>query len=303
MGMRVHGVEELTTEARHPASGELDQLSPLALVTLMSEVDAEAVPAVRAALPSIASAIEAVASRLRAGGRVIYVGAGTSGRLGMLDAAECPPTFGVGESMVQACMAGGDDAFRRAVEGVEDSADAGAADLKALAVGPPDAVVGIAASGRTPYVLGALAYARRAGALTVSVACVAGSEIGRGVEIAIEAVTGPEVLTGSTRLKAGTAQKMVLNMLSTGVMVQLGKVHGDLMVDVRPTNEKLRARAVGIVREVAGVDEDAACRALEASGWAVKPACLVAARGIPPGDARALLDECGGRLREALARG
>ncbi len=295
-------IRELTTEGRHPRAQGLDELSPLALVTLMNEVDAEVIPAVRAAAPAIAAAIEAVAERLRAGGRMIYFGAGTSGRLGMLDAAECQPTFGADESMVQARMAGGTEAFRRAAEGVEDSPAAGAADASTLGIRPTDAVIGLAASGRTPYVLGVLAYARGAGALTVSVACVQGSETGRVAEIAIEAVTGPEILSGSTRLKAGTAQKMVVNMLSTGVMTQLGKVHDHLMVDMRATNGKLRARALGIVAEVAGVPDEAARRALEACRGALKPACLVAAKGLTPDEAAALITECGGRLRAALER-
>ncbi|NLN90911.1 MAG: N-acetylmuramic acid 6-phosphate etherase [candidate division WS1 bacterium] len=295
-------IRELTTEGRHPRAQGLDELSPLALVTLMNEVDAEVIPAVRAATPAIAAAIEAIAERLRAGGRMIYFGAGTSGRLGMLDAAECQPTFDADESMVLARMAGGTEAFRRAAEGVEDSPAAGATDASTLGVRRTDAVIGLAASGRTPYVLGALAHAREAGALTVSVACVQGSETGRAAEIAIEVVTGPEILSGSTRLKAGTAQKMVLNMLSTGVMTQLGRVHDHLMVEMRATNAKLRARALSIVAEIAGVPDMTARRAIEACRGALKPACLVAAKGLTPDEAAALLAECGGRLRTALAR-
>jgi N-acetylmuramic acid 6-phosphate etherase len=266
----------------------------------MNDIDSEVLPAVRAAAPAIAQAIEGATERLGRGGRIIYFGAGTSGRIGMLDAAECPPTFGVEPELVQAQLAGGPEAFQRAKEGVEDSPEAGAADVETLGVDETDVAVGIAASGRTPYVLGALRRAGELGALTVAIACVEGSAIGREAQVVIEVVTGPEILTGSTRLKAGTAQKMVLNMLSTGVMVQMGKVYENLMVDVKATNAKLRQRAVGIVREVTGEPDDRAQAALEACEWSVKPACLVAARGLSPAEASALLSRHGGRLREAL---
>lgn len=295
-------IEGLSTEARHPKSRGLDELEPLDFVLLLNEIDGEVLPAVRAAAPAIAAAIAAGSERLAQGGRMVYCGAGTSGRLGMLDAAECPPTFGVDASMVQACLAGGPGAFAHAAEGVEDSPDAGGDDVDALGIGPRDVVVGIAASGRTPYVLGALRRARCRGALTVSIACAEASVIAGLADIAIEAVTGPELLAGSTRLKAGTAQKMILNMLSTGIMVRLGRVYDNLMVDVRASNAKLRARAVGIVRQVAGVDTRVAEAALEACGWSVKPACLVAAASVCAEEATRLLSACGGSLREALAR-
>ncbi len=220
----------------------------------------------------------------------------------MLDAAECPPTFGTRPDLVQAHLAGGNDAFARAREGVEDSADAGREDVDRARIGANDVVVGIAASGRTPYVLGALERARELGAATIGVVCAPDAPVAQAADVAIEVLTGPEALSGSTRLKAGTAQKMVLNMLSTGVMAQLGKVYDNLMVDVRATNEKLRVRARRIVRQVAGVDGATADSALKACGGEVKPACLVAALGLSPAEARARLLACGGRLREALER-
>ncbi len=298
--MSEENLAQLSTEAAPPAAAALDLLSPLELVHAMSEMDAQVAAAVRRAAPAIARAIEEGRARLRAGGRLHYFGAGTSGRLALLDAAECPPTFGVSPDLVQAHLAGGERAFVRAVEGAEDRAEDGAAEVDQAGIGAGDVVVGLAASGRTPYVLGALARARALGALTIAIACVDDSAIGRAAEVAIEAVTGPEILAGSTRLKAGTAQKMIANMLSTGIMAGLGKVYGSLMVDVRVTNEKLRRRALRIIAAVAAVDEEAARAALARSGDDVKVACLVAARGLGPDEARERLAAAAGDLRSAL---
>ena len=232
----------------------------------MNAEDAHAVEAVHAVLPQVATAIEWAGDSLNAGGRIIYVGAGTSGRLGVLDAVECPPTFGVSHETVVGIIAGGEGAFVKAAEGAEDHEEAGAADLAAKGLTPHDLVVGLAASGRTPYVVGALRKAREAGCRTVAIACNPGSRIGAEADLAIEPATGPEVLTGSTRLKAGTAQKLVLNMISTGAMARAGKVYENLMVDVKQSNEKLRVRAQNIVMEACGCTRDEARASLEAAG-------------------------------------
>ncbi|MFM1871121.1 MAG: N-acetylmuramic acid 6-phosphate etherase, partial [Planctomycetota bacterium] len=244
----------LTTEARNPRTTDLDAMSTLDFCAAMNDEDRSVADAVRAQLPSIAAAIDAIAERMRKGGRLIYCGAGTSGRLGVLDAAECPPTFSADPAQVVGLIAGGPSAFLKAVEGAEDSRELGAADLVRLEVGPKDAVVGIAASGRTPYVIGALDHARSVHALTVAVVCNAGGAVAAAAELPIEVVTGPEVLTGSTRLKAGTATKLVLNMLSTGAFVRLHKVYGNLMVDLQATNEKLVARSRRIVAQATDAD-------------------------------------------------
>ena len=250
----------------------------------------------------IEAAVDGVAGRLRAGGRLIYAGAGTSGRLGILDASEIPPTFGTSPDLVQAVIAGGPTAIRSSVEDAEDDPAAGAHDLRALRIGAADAVVGVAASGRTPYVLGALAYARVVGAFTVGVSANAGSEIGRAAEVAVEVVTGPEFVAGSTRLRAGTAQKMVLNMITTIAMVRLGKTYGNLMVDVQASNAKLRARAIRIVGLATGVDPERAADALAAAGGSVKEAILMIETGLDIDRARMLLAEHDGFLRAAIDR-
>ncbi len=295
----------LPTEARHEGTAEFDALSTLEMVRAMHRADAEALLAVERAGPQIAAVIDAVAERLRsrendAGGRLLYLGAGTSGRLGVLDASECPPTFCTPPEMVQAVIAGGDSALRHAVEGAEDDGEAGASAVRERGVGLRDVVVGIAASGRTPFVLGALHAGRAAGALTVGVSCVPGSPVERAGQLAVTMATGAEVITGSTRLKAGTATKLVLNMISTGAMARLGYVHGNLMVNVQGTNRKLRDRAVRIVGELTGLDPEKAARALRAAGGEVKTAVVMTRAGLGVEGARARLASAGGVLRLAL---
>ncbi len=291
----------LTTEARNPRSEELDAMSTLDLVTAMNDEDRTVADAVRAELPRIAAAIDAIAGRLHKGGRLIYCGAGSSGRLGVLDAAECVPTFSARAGQVVGLIAGGPAAVLTAVEGAEDSTAAAAADLRALALGPKDAVVGIAASGRTPYVIGALQCARVAGALTVAIVCNRGSEVAAAAELPIEVITGPEVLTGSTRLKAGTATKLVLNMLSTGAFVRLNKVYGNLMVDLQVTNEKLRARAIRIVADATACDAATAAAQLAMCDGDVKAAIVARIKNVEPAVARTLLFTHDGSVRQALA--
>ncbi|MDO5736221.1 MAG: N-acetylmuramic acid 6-phosphate etherase [Propionibacteriaceae bacterium] len=264
----------LSTEGVDERFADLDRMDVGELAHVMNAADREVPDAVERALPQIIPAIEAVSERFASGGRIIYVGAGTSGRLGVLDASECPPTFNTRPDQVLGLIAGGDRALRSAMEGAEDDAEQGAQDLAAVEVGPRDAVVGIASSGRTPYVIGALRHAGSVGAVTVALSCNADAEISAVAEHAIEVVVGPEVVAGSTRLRAGTAQKMVLNMISTITMVRAGKVMGNRMVDLRATNEKLRIRAVRMVSELAGVDEDTATGALQGSDWRVKDAVL-----------------------------
>jgi N-acetylmuramic acid 6-phosphate etherase len=278
----------------------LDTLSVPQLLTLMNEADAEAPKAVARALPELTRAVDAVARQLRAGGRLIYIGSGTSGRLGALDAAECPPTFGIEPEQVQAYIAGGDVALRLGVEGAEDDAEAGAAVADKLAVGPHDAFVGIAASATTPYTVAALRRARERGAVAIAIGCAATGPLYEAADIAVVLAVGPEVLSGSTRLKAGTAQKLALNMLSTATMTQLGHVYGDMMVDVRITNAKLRRRAIGIVRRIAGVDESSATEALRAAGDDVKTAVVMLRRGVTVEAARDLLRAADGQLRRVI---
>ncbi len=289
-----------TTEARNPATTNLDELAPAELLRVMNDEDHLVADAVAAALPEITRVVETATERLRRGGRLIYLGAGTSGRLGVLDAAECPPTFSAPPEQVVGLLAGGQGAMFAAVEGAEDSAELGVADLDALGVGPDDVVVGIAASGRTPYVIGALDHARALGAATASIACNADAEVSRHADIAIELINGPEVLTGSTRLKAGTSQKMTLNMISTATMVGLGKVYGNLMVEVAPTNDKLRDRAIRIVQAATDCPEDAARAALEASGGHAKTAIVMILLGVDADSARARLEANDGLVRAAV---
>jgi N-acetylmuramic acid 6-phosphate etherase len=290
----------LSTEARNPRTRELDALSTLELVTVMNDEDRAVAEAVRLALPRIAAAIDAIATRMHKGGRLIYTGAGTSGRLGVLDAAECPPTFSADPAQVLGLIAGGPGALLKAVEGAEDDDGLGARDLRALHLGAKDCVVGIAASGRTPYVLGALAEARAVGALTVAVVCNAGSPVAAAAELPIEVVPGPEVLTGSTRLKAGTATKLVLNMLSTGAFVRLHKVYGNLMVDLQATNAKLKARSVRIVAEATGCELAVAEAQLQAADGEVKVAIVATRKQVTPAVARTLLFTHDGSVRQAL---
>ncbi len=288
------------TEAARPEWAGLDRLDTPELLRLLNAEDRTVAGAVARELPRIAVVVDAVAARMARGGRLVYAGAGTAGRLGVLDASECPPTFGTAPDRVVGVIAGGPAALVRAVEGAEDRAELAVADLAALAPTPEDTVVGISASGRTPYTVAAVRSAREAGALTVGLAGVAGSPLVAAAELGIEVETGAEVLAGSTRLKAGTAQKLVLNLLSTAVMVRLGRTYGNLMVDVRAGNAKLRDRARRIVVDITGTDEATARRALAATGGEVKSAVLVVLAGVDAPAAARLLDAAGGRLREAL---
>lgn len=288
------------TESRNPDSAEIDALPTLELVRLMNREDARVPAAIAPELPNVAAAIDGIAARMRKGGRLIYIGAGTSGRLGVQDAAECPPTFNTAPGQVVALMAGGGAALTRPVEGAEDDAAAGERDVVSLAIGPLDSLVGIAASGTTPYVLGGMAEAKRRGAFVVSVACNHPSPMAERADIAIAPLVGPEAITGSTRLKAGSAQKMVLNMLSTGTMVRLGKTYGNLMVDVQPTNAKLRRRAQRIVAEATGLELAAAATLLAACNGQVKVAIVSALAGVDPTEATNRLLAAGGVVRGAL---
>lgn len=290
----------LATEQAGSEFSDLDRLPVPELVALMAEQARRAGEAVAGATGLIAPVVDAVVSRLAAGGRLIYVGAGTAGRIGMLDAAEVAPTFSVPDGMIAGIMAGDDEAFGSAQENVEDDPAAGADALDRLGVGERDAVLGISASGRTPYVLGALRRANEVGALTACLACNQDTPLGALAQLPIEIRVGPEVIAGSTRLNAGTVQKIVLNIISTAAMVRLGKTYGSLMVDVRATNTKLRERAVRIVTAISGATARDARRALAASGWRPKVASIVAACRLEPGTAGALLEEHGGRLRDAM---
>jgi len=295
--------DHLLTESRNPRSESIDTLTPLEIVRLMNSEDATVVEAVGAEAASIARAIEWAADRLRRGGRLIYVGAGTSGRLGVLDAAECPPTFSTPPQMVIGVIAGGSTALTRAVEGAEDNPDHGADDVGALGVTANDLVVGIATSGRTPYVLGAMREARRRGATTVGLSCNRPSLLGSEVELEIAPLVGAEVISGSTRLKAGTATKMILNMISTGTMVRIGKTLGNRMVDLQPSNEKLRIRSRRTLRELTGVDDAHAAEILAKCNGRLKQALVVALAGVDPDLAQALLETHGGRVRLAAKAG
>jgi N-acetylmuramic acid 6-phosphate etherase len=290
----------LGTEARDARSRDLDRLPVSEVLALMNDADATVAGVVRAALPQVAEAVERVTASFAQGGRLVYVGAGTSGRLALLDAAECPPTFSTSPSEVVAVLAGGEAAFTRAIEGAEDDTALAARDLDAIGVGPTDTVVGLSASGRTPYVIAALDHARELGAATVAVSCNAGAEASAHAQVAIELPTGAEVLTGSTRLKAGTAQKLVCNMLSTAAMVRRGKVFQNLMVDMAPTNGKLQDRARRIVAAAAEVDDTTAAEALEASGGEAKVAIVSLLTGEPVDAARRRLQRADGQVSHAV---
>ncbi|MBY4797549.1 N-acetylmuramic acid 6-phosphate etherase [Collinsella sp. AGMB00827] len=294
-------LEALVTEARNPSTLDLDEMSTLEIAEAMNEEDARAVQAVREVLPQVAQAVEWAAKALGAGARLIYMGAGTSGRLGVLDAAECPPTFGVSPKMVVGLIAGGSQAFITAVEGAEDSTSLGKEELISIGLTSHDVVVGLTASGRTPYVLYGLRYARSCGCKTVAIACNRGSEVGREADLAIEPVPGPEVLTGSTRLKAGTTQKLILNMISTAAMVRIGKVYKNLMVDVQQTNEKLTVRAQNIVMEATGCSRSAAVAALTEATGHVKTAVVMLLGKMDAASARVALDQAGGMVRRAIS--
>ncbi|CAL9495538.1 N-acetylmuramic acid 6-phosphate etherase [Streptomyces sp. enrichment culture] len=292
----------LTTEAFRPELADIDRLPTLDIARLMNGEDATVAGAVAERLPEIAAAIDAVAARMARGGRLVYAGAGTAGRLGVLDASECPPTFNTDPAQVVGLIAGGPDAVVTPVEGAEDSRELAESDLAALALTADDTVVGVSASGRTPYAVGAVAYARARGALTVGLACNPGSALAAAAEHGIEVVVGPELITGSTRLKAGTAQKLVLNMLSTITMIRLGKTYGNLMVDVRASNDKLRARSHRIVALATGAEDAAVARALAATDGEVKHAILVLLADVDGPAAARLLAESDGHLRAALAK-
>jgi N-acetylmuramic acid 6-phosphate etherase len=299
----------LTTESRNSQSERIDELSTLEMLTVINNQDATVAAAVASEIPNIARAVDEIAAHFNQGGRLFYIGAGTSGRLGVLDASECPPTFSVPPALVQGLIAGGDSALRNSSEHSEDSPEEGARDLiaagfgvpnKADATAPtPDILVGIAASGRTPYVLGALLHAKSIKAFTIGLACVASSPISKVADLTIAPVTGPEVVTGSTRMKAGTATKLVLNMLSTGVMVRSGAVYGNLMVNVKPTNDKLVDRAHRIIMDATGCDRYTAIRLLIEAG-SVKTAIAMQKLSVPRAEAEERLAAAGGNLSKAL---
>lgn len=293
------GIDFTKTESRNPATANIDALPTLDMVRLINAQDARVPEAVAVELPRIADAIDRMVERMQSGGRLIYVGAGTSGRLGVLDASECPPTFGTPPEWVVGVIAGGERALTHSIEGAEDDAEAGARDIAASNVTERDSVVGIAASGRTPYVIGGMIEAKRRGAFVVSLACNRPSPMEDVADVSIAPLTGPEVLTGSTRLKAGTAQKLVLNMLSTGVMIRLGKTFGNLMVNVQPSNVKLKVRARRIIEQACGITVEQAAAALEACG-SVPVAIVSTLAGVTPDEARRRLQAAGGVLRQAL---
>jgi len=289
------------TEEENPRTTNLSSLSSFEIVSLMNGEDEGVAIAVRAVLPDVARAVDGIVEGLRAGGRLFYIGTGTSGRLGVLDAAECPPTFGVAPELVQAVIAGGYEACYRAVEASEDDAQAGAHDLEQHGFTKADVVVGIAASGRTPYTVGAVEYARRLGALTIAITCASESPITRAAEIAIAPVVGPEVIAGSTRLKAGTAQKLVLNMLSTATLTRLGYVTGNRMTNVQTRNTKLRERAMRILMAEAGLDHDAAIAALEVTSGDLSVALVMSKTGYSRDEAASALKKSRGVIAEAIA--
>jgi N-acetylmuramic acid 6-phosphate etherase len=291
--------EHLLTETRHPDTARIDQLSTREMLEVINAADRTIADAVHAELARIAQAVDGIAERLEKGGRLFYMGAGTSGRLGVLDASECPPTFNVDPGLVVGMIAGGDHALRHSIEGAEDDARQGVEDLKAHDLRAGDTLVGIAASGRTPYVLGGMAYANQLGALTIGLSCVPGSQVECQARIAITPAVGPEVITGSTRMRAGTATKLVLNMLSTGAMIRTGMVYGNLMVNVQPTNEKLKDRATRIIAAATGVDEEQAA-ALLAKAGAVRVAIAMQKLGITRDQAMERLTAAHGRLRAVL---
>ncbi len=293
-------LKKLLTEQPHSASAHIADLGTAEMLAVMNMADAEVAGAVGLEIPHIAAAVDAIAARLDRGGHLTYIGAGTSGRLGVLDASECPPTFNVSPDLVRGIIAGGEKALTRATEATEDDPESGMRDLLASGFGPGDALVGIAASGRTPYVLGAVAAARKMGALTAGISCTVDSELSRAVEYPMEPKPGPEILTGSTRLRAGTATKMVLNMISTGVMIKLGYVYGNLMVNVQPTNKKLEDRARRIIEQAAEVSEERAAELLEASGRSVRTAIVMEKKKVSRAEAETRLRTARGKIREAL---
>ena len=293
-------LRKLDTEQRNQRTMQIDTLPTLEMLTLINEEDHRVAEAVKQVLPEIAKAVDTIYQQMDNGGRLIYGGAGTSGRLGILDAVECPPTYSTEPEMVQGLIAGGYPAIFKAVEGAEDSKELGVEDMKGINFAAGDVLVGVAASGRTPYVLGCMEYAKELGAVTVSVTCCPGSVLDTYADIGIAPAPGPEVVTGSTRMKSGTAQKMVLNMLSTGAMIKLGKVYGNLMVDVKPSNEKLVRRCVTIVCAATECDEATATAALEACEYRPKIAIVMVLMGVDAAKAKELLNNAGGRIAKVL---
>ncbi|WP_370296421.1 N-acetylmuramic acid 6-phosphate etherase [Rossellomorea marisflavi] len=293
-------VYELGTEKVNPDTLKIDTASTGEVLRMMNDEDHKVAEAVKKVLPVVEEVVDKVVASISAGGRLIYMGAGTSGRLGVLDAVECPPTFSVGSDVVVGLIAGGERAFVKAVEGAEDNEGLGASDLAALQLAPEDTVVGIAASGRTPYVIGGLRYAREVGAVTVALSCNEGARISEEAEHKIEVNVGPEALTGSTRLKAGTAQKLVLNMISTASMIKLGKAYGNLMVDVNISNYKLERRAVGIIRDITGTDEDTALKTLKLAHNEVKASIVMIKLGCGYDEAKDRLRDANGYVRVAI---
>lgn len=291
---------KISTEQRNPDSVHIDTLSTIDMLAIINQNDQTVPQAVAKVLPAIASAVDLITGRLQSGGCLFYLGAGTSGRLGILDAVECPPTYSTAPEMVQGLIAGGHPAIFRAKEGAEDDPELAATDLQQAGFTARDVLVGLAASGRTPYVIGGLDYARKLGAATIALSCSTGSEIADHADIAITPITGPEVVTGSTRMKAGTAQKLVLNMLSTGTMIKLGKVYGNLMVDVKPSNKKLEERARHIVMEACDCSRDEAISALQAADGQTKLAILIRLTGCTAATGRLWLEHSRGLLGTAL---
>ncbi|MEQ2526786.1 N-acetylmuramic acid 6-phosphate etherase [Bacillaceae bacterium CLA-AA-H227] len=295
-----HNLKTLTTESRNERSMQIDTAEPMDILKIMNDDDQKIAKAVEEELPNIEVAVRYTLESFKQGGKLVYIGAGTSGRLGVLDAVECPPTFSTPPEMVQGIIAGGENAFVKAVEGAEDKPEAGVADLKAINLTDKDTVIGIAASGRTPYVIGALQYARSIGAKTVALSCNKNALISKEADQAIEVVVGPEVLTGSTRLKAATAHKMVLNMISTSSMILLGKAYENLMIDVHVSNEKLKERAINIITRITGVSYEEALEALQASNQQVKVAIVMLANNVTKDEAVKLLEEADGYVRRAI---
>ena len=293
-------LKNMSTETRNQNTMNLDIMTPLEVVTVMNQEDAKVPEAIKPALPNIAQCVTWAISSIENGGRIIYMGAGTSGRLGVLDAVECPPTFGVAPEVVVGLIAGGEKAFVKAVEGAEDSRELGRQDLVDINLTKTDIVIGIAASGRTPYVLGGLAYAKEVGCHTVGISCNPGSAVGAAAELAIEVVPGPECLTGSTRLKSGTCQKLILNMISTATMVGCGKAYQNLMVDVMQTNEKLVVRAQNIVMEATGCDRETAAEKIAIAGGNAKTASTMILADCGLEEAKARLEKAKGHVREAI---
>ncbi|MFO0942226.1 MAG: N-acetylmuramic acid 6-phosphate etherase [Pirellulales bacterium] len=293
-------MHHLTTESRNPRSRKIDELSAIEIAKLINDEDAQVAAAVGQVIPSIATAIEWTAEAFRKSGRLFYIGAGTSGRLGVLDASECPPTFSTPPGMVIGVIAGGSKALTTAVEGAEDDLEQGARDLQAHQFSSQDLLVGIATSGRTPYVIGALNFARSLGSKTIGLTCNAQSELHQHAELMLAPVVGPEVLSGSTRLKSGTATKLILNMITTGAMILIGKTYGNLMVDLRASNVKLKLRSQRIVSEITGLDLDQSAIALQNCADEVKTAIVSVLRNVTADQARELLERAGGQLRRAI---